>query len=278
MSDLLAKVSPSKLGMFGRCQYQFLRHYVMGENKPPSIALAFGSAFDIGSGAMLSDGISMGKVGPVSVGQDAFALAWGWEKERVADWEGEDPGKLEDQGVRLVAHWREEACHGLVPLASQERFEVPLLPGLALEGVLDGRIVREDKERVLEIKTAGKPWRTREARAKGAIPTKAMQSLQAPAYTLAATVRKGAPVTTCEFHVGARGGKSDIDCIPMEVSQAAMRGYTLMVARMKEQASECMRTGTFLPTAMMCGHFLCSKKFCGWWRECVAEFGGERPD
>ena len=286
IEKVLSRWSPSKLGMLMRCQNQFYRHYLLGENKPPSIALAFGSAFDLGAGAILSDGVGQGKVGPLSVGQDAFAMAWEWERERIQEWDGEDASsvssRLEGEGLRLIKHWRDEACNGLVPIASQEHFNVEVEPGLSIEGVLDGR-ARKDagsnpQQFVLELKTAGKPWRSRESRSQGKVPSKALQSLQVPAYSIGASVVEGKPVEVVEFHVCARGGKSDVDVIRVPVESAARRGYIQSIKFAQCQARECARTGTFLPTAHLSGHWMCSKKFCGWWRECVKEFGGERAE
>jgi hypothetical protein len=149
---------------------------------------------------MLADGINRGKVGPASVGADAFAWAWEMESMGIPDWQEEKPGDLKDQGTRLIRAWH-GSTDALVPLAVQEWFRVRVDSTLSLEGTLDFRANVEGKELIGDVKTAGKSWRSKEAREAGRLPAKALQSLQAPSYTLLASTQLGRPITSFEFHI-----------------------------------------------------------------------------
>ena len=94
VDTLVRWLSPSKVAMLGRCEHQFFRHYLLGENKPPSAAMAFGSAFDdaVSNGCM--EGIASGEVTKADSLKEIFQWTWEMGQLEVEDWRDEKPGPM----------------------------------------------------------------------------------------------------------------------------------------------------------------------------------------
>ena len=105
-----------------------------------------------------------------------------------------------------------------------------------------------------------------------------LQSLQGVAYTLGATLTQGRLLDEVEFQVAMKTKEPRVDLIRHRYDRRAREGYLRACTVALSQIRAAMVSGDFLPTAHMCGHWVCSKKRCGWWRECIAEFGGDRPE
>ena len=268
-------LSPSKVAMLGRCQYQFFRHYILGESRPPSAAMAFGSAFDdaVSNGCM--EGVASGEVTKADSLKDIFQWTWEMGQLEVEDWRDEKPGPMLDQGVALIGEWRDKIGEGIHPQSVQAKLKRDF-PDVnwGLEGIID-LVFRRDKgpEIVADTKTTARAWRSADARKERKTPAKAFSSLQVPCYS----ILTGLPIF--EFHVCTRGKKPDTDIIRCPVVGRRQKlGYLALVARARQSIIDLAASGAWMPTAWTSGHFLCSRRWCGWHKECVKEFGGQRPE
>jgi hypothetical protein len=292
LDEVLSRVSPSKLGMFARCRFQFFQHYLLGISKPPSFAMAFGSGFDDMANSAYTDAMKT-SLPDVADCQDRWAWCWDLEACQVEDWEGEDKGALLDQGVTLVNAWHGGIAVDVRPIAVQERLALPTTEGWEIEGIVDIIGEKGDKKFCGDLKTGGKPWRSKESRKsevrphgillqmenENTVPSKARTSLQVPAYSLLTGLDE------FEFHVCVRGKKGkkkdrppDVDVIEMKVPESARQSYLRQAAEARAVIADAHRRGTWMPTGFMCGHFLCSRKYCGFWQECEREWGHRIPD
>ena len=264
-----------------KCGYQFFRRYVLGEKKPPTAALAFGRSDDEAKNVVYDHKIETGETLGINECQELFAANFEQQTEEVEDWKGDKPGDLKDTGVRLMGAWREQIAIDTHPVMTQKKFAVPITyrkreggeRSFLFEGVLD---LVEDTAAVRVItdnKTSAQKW------GKGRV----QDSTQALFYGVAAERDEDLRALEVDpnqmhFHVAVKSKtpqlqhpSQDPDMVrrtDRQERQGAVRSMVLFHTAVEAN----MANDSFLPNR---SHFMCSRRWCGWWADCEKAFGGK---
>jgi len=274
-------MSCSKYDMYHRCGYAFFRRYIMGEKSPPTGALAFGQADDVTKNDVYDVKIETGVTETAASCMDRFAAKFDEVAEDVEDWKGEDKGKLMDTGVQLIHAWRDECAVPTHPIATQMQFHVPVDYGqrsFDFMGYVDfvQKLPDSGANVITDNKTSGRRW--------GA--SKVKDSSQAVGYGVAAAEdeelkKLRVNPNDVHFHVAVKSKTPQIQtpesdpALIRTTDQTEREGFKRMLARAHINIAENIESGAWMPNRT---NFLCSKRWCGYWRECQAEFGGEIKD
>lgn len=275
--QLVTNVSVSKLGQWTRCQQQFEFTYLEGLRRPPSAAIALGNAFDRTATSAYLDRMFLGSLPGSEELDGTFASIFEEEACQVEDWEDNDRGKMLDSGIEITREWKARVAIHVDPLRCQEPIEVKvgevdkkaqdecaalgIEPEFKIIGFADlrGRTRTKDggtKEFIADHKVGKKAWGDADI----------VKSLQAVAYTL------GSGLPEFQLHVGRRMSKGiKFDVLARQVHPAEHEALIRRVQIARRQMANAVRTGDFLPNRE---HQLCSQRWCGFWRECVAKHGG----
>lgn len=161
----------------------------------------------------------------------------------------EEPNALKTEGEALSVRYLDEACPQIDPAA----VELPVrgtIGGAQVRGFID---LLDTSGRVIDLKV-----------------TKRTPSEVSPDHRLQiATYRKLCPQAT---------GAARVDSLvknkkPKLVEQAyIVEDCDLVeIERMYPLVQQAIRAGVFLPNR---GNFMCSRRYCAFWRACQREFGG----
>jgi hypothetical protein len=273
IADLL---SPSSMDQWAKCQVQYMFRKVENKIAPPSAALTYGKGVDTTFGWVYSEKYNdpNRETPPTDDVKDKFTTEWDeLVREGVEFKEGDDPAKLRANGQLLSGIWRDTVAVDVEPARDplpfvdcdtgkkgQERVEHDA-GDFKVMGYLDLVAKHPDgSEVVVDNKTSGRKYRKEDYPAK---------SSQAQFYTLAT----GIPAF--EFHVGVKNVKPYVQAVPVNVAAADHVAFLIRAAVTRRQIIHAIGTGDFLPNR---GHTLCSKRWCGFWEDCVKRFGGSVAD
>ena len=267
LADLVDAMSPSRSDLWAKCQWAFFARYVLGIRRPPTAAMAWGNAHDGAANAVYVDKLATGATMPVDEAAERYAESWNVARIDVEDWEDADPGTFLDQGVALTREWHKRAATKVEPVSVQVRVEraihepdgstwtllgyVDLIGDVPTAGGGTRRVV-------IDHKASGRYWTAADV----------IRSSQGPAYSI------GTGVEPFSLHVGTRRGKSKSvawKSLTLTIGQTDRDGWLIRTSIARRQIAAAYRTGDFLPNR---GHMLCSRRWCGFWRECERANGG----
>ena len=270
---LVSTISPSKLGMWMRCQQQFAFTYIEGMRKAPSAAMVFGTAFDQTASSAYMERIAFGRLPEQEQIDSEFADTYLRARDEVEEWGDDDPDAMLDEGVALTRTWRTSIARYVEPIRVQEPIDIPIAettasgedacaavgidPAARIIGFADLRArVKDGREFIADHKVGRKRWSDADI----------TRSVQSVVYTM------GARVSDFYLHVGqrlAKGPRFEIVGRTVHAHEHDSLVNRVLIAR--RQIALAAQAGDFLPNRE---HQLCSRKWCGFWRECVAKHGG----
>jgi hypothetical protein len=242
--------------MFRRCPQAYAFRYVLGLKRPPGASFGFGLSYDAAANEEYEHKMKHGTDLDAAKMQECFASEWAKRKHEVEFKEGEDAGKLNDEGVALVKVFHDEVAVNVQPVAVQEFITVELAGvDYDLSAVLD---VVDNKgnmgEVVVDNKTAARAWdQGRE-----------LVETQPVAYCIA-RASIGKPTYQFRFDIGIKGKKPRMDIRTRDVREEEVTGFLKLLAHVRES----IVAGVFYPNQ---GTWACSKRWCAYWPECVKEW------
>jgi hypothetical protein len=166
------------------------------------------------------------------------------------------PGKPDDVADVIVflatdkARWITRAAPSIEPAAVEEKVE-GAIGDVPAHGYID---VRDVHGRIIDIKTASK-------RPSGMMPAHRLQV--AACAMLSAHASGQATLSTL-----TKTGTVSLDDDRVTITPADRK----LTARLYSIARDRMQAGAYAPTR---SSFLCSRRQCGFWSRCEADFGGE---
>jgi hypothetical protein len=258
------QLSPSRLDGWFRCQQQWRYIYLDGIRRAPSIALAFGKAFDETANEVYGHKGLTGDTLPVQDVQSIFAGYWDKEAQHVSDWsddgEAADRGALLDSGVGIASKWRDEIAQHVQPIAIQERVEIPAVDprtgdAFTVLGFVDLIGEANGQRFIADAKTSKRKWS----------PDQAIRSLQPAIYS------QGTGLSAFQFHVGVRTKTPAVQNVTIDVTDTDRDFAIKRILIARRQITHAMKTGDFLPNRQS---VLCTKRHCGFWEQCVKDNGG----
>lgn len=138
----------SSINMFLKCPRQYMFRYLMNIVSPPKAALTLGSAFDTATTKNYIQKINTRADLKSTDVQDLFSTDFD-KRSTETEWDGEDPGKQKDLGVKMLTVFHEKASPKIQPIAVQSGFRIETDAGYALGGTMDlideSQIIRDTK-------------------------------------------------------------------------------------------------------------------------------------
>jgi hypothetical protein len=184
--------------------------------------------------------------------QDLFSEAFAIAAEEAEFRDDEDPVALIDTGRALVAKYVADAAASIEPKA----VELPIqgaIAGVRVQGIVD---LLDTEGRIIDCKTA----------ARRPVGITADYGLQLTTYSM---ITPGA-MGTCRLDTVTK--TKDVQLVQQSCMVGAEeRRYAETIYPMVQEG---MRDGIYTPRR---GSPLCSRRYCGYWRECEREYGGRIP-
>ncbi len=242
---------------------------------------------------------------------ELFDAKFGPLADEVDEWTGKDSRKdLQALGVRSTSVWVPQVGAMHHPLLLQKKWQLGLKSTrgdqFSINGVLDtvlyydgprastmteqlqdsialrigeklpDRSGRPELAVIHDDKTAGATWLHRSGPNEGKPNKKATASLQPKAYTIAAEhdpdlVGKVDP-NVFVFDVSLKNKTPEIQQVPVAVTAQERSSYLKLVEASRDEQIMAIDRGYFPPNRES---NMCSRRWCSYWQDCVAEHGGE---
>lgn len=243
--------------------------YVLGIKRPQSYYLAFGNAWDRTSDSYWIERKQTGRsMAPAHVAEIMdFALREEFGNAEPVSAADETRADMRDQGIALAQTWASDLGQHIEPIAVQEAFKADPGPSLPFHvtGVVDlvGKWLRKDmgdQPFFADAKTSKRRWTTKQAQ----------DSLQPPIYLMA---REHLGITTdlFQFHVGVRKKAPEMQVLSRRVDQSDLDLAMNVMKGANRILRDAWISGAWVPNRQ---HVMCSRKYCPYWRECEAQYGG----
>jgi len=251
--------------MMQRCPAQWYYRYRMGLKVPPSAAMSLGSSVDTGISHNYEQKVESHEDMAIDDVLDAFSTDFEARKDETAWDKNEKPGEFKDDGVRVVIEYQQELAPKVQPKVVQEsiKLEIPnynydllVVPDL-IQGLLKAEIVRDTK--VVAKSPAG---------VKAGKPIAAVHhQIQLAFYGMARSAVTGKPCAGASADYLVRTKKPKVVPVDVELSESAYRYVKNLVGLTARQIEL-----EHFPANRQ--NMMCSRKYCGYWRECEKDFGG----
>ena len=246
-------LSPSQVNTYLTCPAKWYFRYLVGLSEPATGNLALGKAFHQTLAANFRQKISSGHDMDAAGVRDEFRQAWASNSAEAELREDEDASDLAVTGEALLTTYIGEAARSIEPRA----VELPVegeIAGVKVRGIVD---VVDADGRVLDFKTASK-------RPNGVT---ADHSLQLTTYAMVTPGASG----SCRLDTVTKTKTVQVIQQSYEVGAEERR----FAETLYPMVQDSIRDGIYPPHR---SSPLCSRKHCGYWRECERELGGRVPE
>ena len=242
-------LSPTQVKTFLACPAKWMFHYLLGLKEPKTGSLALGTAFHSAIAANFRQKIETRQDLPFAEVLEVFGKSWEDGASAASYEQDENPQKLAATGVALVERYMKEAAPSIQPRA----VELPVsgrIGGVPVSGFVD---LLDIEGRIIDCKTA--------ARRPSAVSHD--YGLQLTSYTMLT------PGASGQCRLDALTKTKAVQLIQLDYTVGPdERRYAEMIY---PAAQDGMKSGLYLPHR---ASTLCSRRYCGYWRECEREFGG----
>jgi len=255
-------LSPSAATTYTNCGAKYYFGRVLKLPDPPTGALVMGNAVHAAIGENFRQKIETKRDLPTAGVQAIYLEAWeqlvaGTAPNRSsrpslpAEFrDDENPKELRDEGLALTLKYLDEACPSIEPAA----VELPVagrIAGVMVRGYID---LLEVNGRVRDLKTAKRTPTDVSANYRFQVSTYTQLTPYASGDACVDTLVK--LKTPKLVHLEFKANEAD------KAETQAM--YPLV--------QQSIRAGVFLPNRQ---NYMCSRKYCGHWRQCEKNFGGK---
>lgn len=242
-------LSPSQVNTFLSCPAKWYFRYAIGLREPPTGTLALGTAFHSVLATNFRQKIETKQDLPAEELEQPFGEAFAIAAEDAEFLEDEEPAALIETGRALVARYMADAAPWIEPRAVELHVE-EVIAGVRVQGVVD---LLDMEGRIIDRKTAAR-------RPTGITPE---YQLQLTTYSMITPGASGC----CRLDTVTKTKTAQLVQQSCEIG-AEERRYAETLYPMVQEA---MRDGIYLPRR---SSPVCSRRYCGYWRECEREFGG----
>lgn len=247
---LFLRLSPSQIGAYVRCKFQFYAQYILKWRRDPmNHNLYFGLKFDDSLNANYANQLNTGKNLPKDDIKDYFSDIWGKEEETVEEWEGNCPKTLREIGIRGIDAFYDD----VIPTVQVEMVQPKLdMKFDESDVILVGRpdlVEKSNKDLVIvDNKTT----------AKTSVPQSyADMSPQASLYPLFLAGMRGGKLIDQEFRFDILMKKKKPSVVQLKTIKTAKdQEVTLkMISNVVSSIHQMHRDKNFPPDAFWRGHF-----------------------
>jgi len=242
-------LSPSQVNTFLSCPAKWYFRYALGLVEPPTGTLALGTAFHSVLAANFRQKIETKQDLPTQELEESFGEAFAIAAEDAELREDEEPAALIETGRALVRRYMADAAASIQPQAVELPVE-GVIAGVRVHGIVD---LLDVAGRIVDFKTAAR-------RPAGITPE---YRLQLTTYSMITPGASG----PCRLDTVTKTRTAELIQQNCEIGPEERR----YAETLYPMAQEAMRDGIYPPRR---GSHLCSRRYCGYWRECEREFGG----
>jgi len=249
----LDHLSPSSIGQYMKCSAQYFYKRTIGP-KPPTISLLYGSSVDDAINLDMEQKIeSHEDLKPNDV-MDAFVSSWDKRKEETKFFPSDKPKDLRETGIRSVENWLQDVAPTIQPSAVQEELSFEADDSKIVQYA---DLITEDGT-IIDNKTAGRS------------PGEHIShdhKLQLTLYGMGYESKNVFAPRELGLDYMIKTKTPKVQRVRWTPNDSDIMLANSMVGFVKKGIEK----GVFIPNR---GSFLCSKRFCGYWKECQSEFGG----
>ena len=248
-------LSPSRTNCYLSCSARYYYKYRLELPDVQGSARAVGKALHSTAKENFEQKIETKQDLPLTAALALYRDAWTTEEAVTVFQKDEDRAELRAMGAKLVAKFLETTA----PLIEPAAVELPVegrISGVRVRGIVDLVDVRG---KIIDLKSANR------SPSKGVI--RPDYRFQVATYATLAPKASGA----AELHTIVKLQK-DIKIVPQSfvVTEADRRS----VETLYPLAQEGMASGLYTPNR---NNYLCSRKYCPYWKQCIQDFGGDVP-
>lgn len=242
-------LSPSQANTYLTCRAKWYFRYLLGLTERTTGAVALGRAFHATLARNFRQKMSTERDMQSAELRDAFAEEWSAALREAALREDEDASELAVAGQILVAAYTAEAAPPIKPQAIEQTVQGEIA-GVKVRGIVD---LLDVNGCVFDFKTSSKRPNGIPAEHSLQLTTYAMITPGASGLCRLDTVTKTKTVQVVQqsYQVGSEDRRFAETLYPM--------------------VQESIRDGIYPPHR---SSPLCSRRYCGYWRQCEREFGG----
>ena len=245
--------SPSRANCVLSCSAKYYYKYKLELPDVQGSARAIGKALHATSKENFTQKLETKKDLSIAAAVAFYRDAWLEEEQQTEFQKDEDRAELRAMGAKLVAKFMETTA----PLIQPAAVELPVqgvIAGVRVRGYVD---LLDVQGRIIDLKSANKS------------PSK---NVIRPDYRFQVS-------TYAQLTPGA-SGEAELHTIVKLQKEVRIVPQSFKVTPADKQyvetiyplAQEIMASGIVVPNR---NHFLCSTKYCPYWRQCVADFGGQ---
>ena len=225
---------------------------------PPASAMLMGKSMDVAVNFNYEHKIKTGKDEKVSAVKDCFNDTFKEGIEETVFDEGQDANALKDKGILTTAVFHKEICKKVKPAAVQIAEEISFKNvDYTLKVIVD--LLTAD-EVIVDNKYTGRTWPE----------GKEFGELDPVIYSLWYKQKYGKNSGGgFRFDIGIGNKIPKTDQRTVIVTDDNIAGFLKYLAAIYDDIEHSKRRGIFLPRT---DNFLCSRRKCGYYKKCEAEF------
>lgn len=246
-------LSPSQANTYLSCSARWAFRKIRKLPDPPTSSLTLGNAIHDVVGENFAQKMETRKDLPVTGAVALYRKAWSERAPETMFREDEDPNELRAMGETLTVKYLEESAPKIDPAAVEINIQ-GRIGGVSVRGIID---LLDTTGRIIDLKSAAKK------------PTEISSDYR---FQVATYI----PLTP-----GA-SGEARVDTLvktnkPQLISQTFSLDQSDVDAtnRIYPLVQRAIRAQIFTPNR---SHFMCSRRYCSFWRACEKEFGGKVAD
>lgn len=245
----MEKISVTKLKMYLRCPLQYKFRYVDGLKIPPTSSLTLGKSIHSALETNYTQKIESKK--DLSAGEvlDLFSARWEKEAKETEFKKDEKPGKIKDDGVKMIDIYHKQVSPTIMPKLVEHEFEMSFQNvGYKLHGYVD---LIDTQDVIIDHKTSKRSMSEKDV----------VSDLQLTCYALACRNTLGIQEKALRFDIMVRNKKAPkIQQLTTQRTAKDIDRFLKILA----YVSKAIESGIFYPnTNFMCGicgyRLLCRK-------------------
>jgi len=256
----ITSLSPSMVNKYRQCPRAFYYDYCLRLPRTGSAYTAYGSAFHAMAEENYYQKVRTAKDLPIDLLLDFFRDDLQYRDD--VDWkeQAESLDDMKDQGVKTIKNYQENVAPGIQPQVVEHQWsmEINNRPWV-ISGKIDLVTIGNG---VYEIKTTSTlPAKPRD---KSPPKPKPEHAFQVSAYAMGWNAQTGCPDVQGRVDYAKRGG-AEVMSVNVELEDAQSIVSTF------DNVAGCIQREWWPPFR---SHYLCSRKYCNFFRECEKDCGG----
>jgi len=239
-------LSVTQIRMYLRCPLQYFFRYVCDLKIPPTGGLTLGRTVHETLKDNYRQKITSHQDLSLSNVTDIFSSHWEREAQETLFSDGENPGKMKDEGVQLLTAYQEKVAPKVQPVEVEREFLFETgATELPLKGYID---LIDDQRCIIDHKTSKTSF----------LPDAASKDIQLTAYAMAYRFLHGQDENGVRLDVMVRTKQPRIQQLRSTRTQADIERFL----RLAEKLEQGIKSGIFFPNDnYMCG-------ICGYGEMC----------